>query len=305
MPASAIRPIASTSAYIAVAGVDLVVLAQRDLAAAEQVEHADAEQVLLRECVHRGEPHADLAEALAHRTPRDLDEHDHQRQRRERHQRQLDVDAEHDGDDDDRLDRIRDQRDRALREHLVQALDVVRHARHQAPDGDPVEERGALREHVIEDRDAQPVHRALPRELQEPLLEERRDVLRDDEADEDQRVDEQHVRVRREDVVLQRVHHQVRLRELEHDRRAHEHDPRAEQRHVRPDVLPHPPDQPDVVGLAEDLLGFQAGLLRDDRHYTASATTCISLSSCVRYSSAYTPRFAISSAWVPRSTSCP
>ena len=35
-------------------GVDRVVLAQRDLAAAEQVEDADAEQVLLGERVRRG-----------------------------------------------------------------------------------------------------------------------------------------------------------------------------------------------------------------------------------------------------------
>jgi hypothetical protein len=43
-------------------GVDLVVLALRDLAASEQLNDPDAEQVLLRERVHRGEPHANLPE---------------------------------------------------------------------------------------------------------------------------------------------------------------------------------------------------------------------------------------------------
>ena len=154
------------------AGVDLVVLALRDLAAAEQLDDADAEQVLLRERVHRGEPDADLAERLAHRAPRVLDEHEQQRQRRERHQRRAATSMrQHDHDDDDGLHGVGDHRDRALREHLVEALDVVRHARHQAADRDAVEERRALREHVIEDRDAQAVHRALAGELEHPLLE--------------------------------------------------------------------------------------------------------------------------------------
>ena len=39
---------------------------------------------------------------------------------------------------------VGDERDRALREHLVEALDVVGHPRHQAADRDAIEERGAL-----------------------------------------------------------------------------------------------------------------------------------------------------------------
>ena len=264
-------------------GVDLVVLALRARTAAEQVDHADPVQVLLRERVHRREPHPDLAERLAHRASRDLDEREHERQGHERHQRQRDVDLQHHDDDHGRLDRIRDQRDRALREHLVEALDVVGHPRHQATDGDPIEERCALREHVIEDRDPESVHRALAGELQEPRVAERHHALRDHQADVRERVIRQRVDVAAEDVMRHRVHHDDRLRHLEADAGEHEHDPAAEQREVRSDVLRQPPDQAHVVRLAEYGLGFDAGSPRwRDRGHQPASRMSSSVSSCVR-----------------------
>ena len=175
---------------------------------------------------------------------------------------------------DDRLHRVRDERDRALREHLVEALDVVRHARHQAADRDAVEERRALREHVIEDRDAQAVHRALAGELEEPLLAERRDVLRDDEPD------VQPARRRQRARVAARGCGAVSAYMNRYGCASSNaivismnttHAPSSVQ--CGRTYFHSRPDQREVVGLAEDRLGLEAGVLRRcdaHGHYTAS-----------------------------------
>ena len=242
-------------------------------------------RVLLREeRVHRGEADADLAERLAHRAPRVLDEHDEERQRQERHQRQRGVDPQHDDHDAERADDVGGERDRALREHLVEALDVVRHARHQAADGDAVEERRALREDVVEDRDPEVVHRALARPLDHVRLDERERVLGDDDADVERGVERQHADLARADVVVERVLEQVRQRQLEPDLDQRAHDPAGEQPGVRRDVVGEPADQLEVVGLAEDLLGLGRARVHGT-HEAASFSICISVSSWVRYRS--------------------
>src|SRR5262245_22660649 len=83
------------------------------------------------------------------RGPAVPDDQEQQRQRHEHRERQLEVDPHQHAEDRDRLDDVAEDRDRALREHLVEALDVVGHPRHQPADGDAVEERGALAQHVI------------------------------------------------------------------------------------------------------------------------------------------------------------
>jgi len=240
--------------------------------------------------------HADLPERRAHQPAGVLDEHHQERQRDERQQREPPVDQQHDHDDAEHLEDVGDQRDRALREHLVEALDVVRHPRHQAADRDAIEERGALREHVVEDRAAHRVHRALARELEEPGLAEAGAALRDDEPHVRERVERQHVDVAGQDVRGQRVPEQRRLRELERDRERHEDRPRDEQLPVRSHERPHPPHQREVVRLAEArLLAGDRGPLRwragrarrvrgagDGGHHDASFAGVTSVSSCVR-----------------------
>ncbi|MCX5741155.1 MAG: hypothetical protein NT062_01510 [Proteobacteria bacterium] len=277
---------------VAVARVDLVVLALGDLAAPEELDDADAGQVLLRERVHGGEAHADLAERRAHEAAGVLHEDHQHRQGRERDEGQLHVDRQHHDDDREHLHEVRDQRDRALREHLVDALDVVRHARHQAPDRDPVEERRAELEDVIERGDAQRVHRPLAGELEEPRLAERRQPLRGDERHEHRGVERQRAGIAAEHVVLERVLEQLRLQQLERDRERHEHRPRDEQAPVRPDVAPQPLDQADVVGAAGDDVGL--GARGGGRAHDATSCTS-SMSSWLRYSCAYSP--ASRSSW--------
>jgi hypothetical protein len=130
---------------------------------------------------------------------------------------------------------------------------------------------------VVVDRQPQAVHGALAEQLDRPLLAERHQRLRDHQAEVGERDRGQAVELADRDVVGDRDLDQVRLGQLEGDRRERERQPHQQQARVRPQERPQLAHQLDVVRLAEDLLVARR---RGARAHAASAV------SWVRYSSA-------------------
>ncbi len=128
------------------------------LLAPEELDDGDPREVLLQEGVHPGDSDAHLpvgvarplAEPVRHERHRDEDA---ERDRRE--SRVEEVEDRHDAAEDGE---VPEEGDEARREELVERVDVGRQARHEPPDGRPVEERDVGPLEVGEDPRAQVEH---------------------------------------------------------------------------------------------------------------------------------------------------
>ena len=153
---------------------------------AEELDDRDPGDVLLQERVHARDLHAHVAVRVARALAEPVRDPEHRQEDPERDRRERGVEREEHADDPRENDDVAEERDEAGREELVQGVDVRREARHEAPDGRPVEDGDVRALEVPEDPRPEVVHDALAHRGRPPdhdhHEDEREDRRRDGEG---------------------------------------------------------------------------------------------------------------------------
>ena len=143
------------------------------LLAGEELDDGHALERLLQERVQPGEPRAHHAVGVARTQAEVRGGQRQERHQGERHQRELPVHPEHDDDDAGEDEHVAHHRHHPAGEQLVDGLHVVHHARHEPPDGVPVEEARIELLEVAEEGVPEVAHHPLAGELGEIGLQRR------------------------------------------------------------------------------------------------------------------------------------
>ena len=123
-----------------VRGVEPPKLFERRVLPGRDLNHGHARDRLLEVAVDACHPRANLAVGSPGRPPEEVDAEDHDGQQRHAHEGKLPVDPQHEPHDAEQLQEVENNRHRPGGEHLVEHVNVARDARHDAPDGGPIEE---------------------------------------------------------------------------------------------------------------------------------------------------------------------
>ena len=166
----------------AVDGLEVLVGA---LLAIEELHHAHAADVFLREAVDAGDGGADSAVAFAHAVAEHARDQQDERENRESEQRQPPLDLEHHDGHEGEREEVVDDGENAAGEHFVDGVDVGGDAGDEAAYGVGIEEADVHALHVAEDVAAQVEHDLLAGPLHQVGLDELEQVGRNlaDEVD--------------------------------------------------------------------------------------------------------------------------
>ena len=210
---------------------------------------------------------------------------DHHGKQGEAHEAQAPVQEEHGAGDPGDHQRVAEEGDDAGAQQLVQVLDVVDDAGHQAADGVPVEEGEVVPLEVPEELLADVVHHPLADVLGGVGVGELEEEAQDDRG----QIEEGHAvepgEVPGGDVPVDGDLDEVGAQELGSRVPGEEHDGQADQEPVRPEVRQQAEDQPGVVRLPQHLVVNVNVRSVHDYPFSRSARASSSLArSCFWYS---------------------
>ena len=234
--------------------VERAELVTRPALAIEDLDGSDPAQPLVEERVEPRQTGADLAEAPAHAAAQRQRGDDDEGQHGKGHAHELGIEAHHRHEDPEQEEYVAHERHEPRGEQLVQDVDVVRDARHDAADRVTVEVRHRQPLQMAEERHAQVQHDVLP-----DLLHDLRAEIAERQAHEQSdQVEHRHPIEMREvtvtDPIVDRFLGEIGAGELdERFAQRHEHG-QGHALAIRPQVGEQPTHEPAVVAATREVL---------------------------------------------------